>query len=476
MNILFAAAECVPFIKSGGLADVIGSLPMELADQGVDVRVILPKHRDIPEDLKKQMKHINKFYINLAWRKQYCGIEEITLNKMHFYFIDNEQYFKRDGLYGYGDDAERYAFFCKAVLESLPFIDFKPDIIHCHDWHTGLISMFLKAHYKTNEFYKNIATVFTIHNLMYQGVFPKTILTDILDIGEEYFTSDGLEFYGQVNCMKGGLIYSDILTTVSKTYSEEIKNSYYGEGMDGILRKRNGDLYGIINGIDYKTYDPENDIFISERYKDEQDKKLRNKIELQNMLGLNVNSDTPLIGIVSRLVSSKGFDLIEHVLDELLNLDVQIAVLGTGEKVYEELFLKAVDKYPNKISASLMFDNILAHKIYAGSDIFLMPSRFEPCGLSQIIALKYGSIPIVRETGGLKDTVKDYDENTCEGNGFVFHNYNAHDMLFTIKKAVNYYQNRDLWNIIIKNAVESDYSWKRSAAEYINLYSKLLTS
>jgi starch synthase len=312
--------------------------------------------------------------------------------------------------------------------------------------------------------------------LLYQGVFPKDILKDILDIGEECFTIDGLEFYGQVNCMKGGLIYSDILTTVSKTYAEEIKNSYFGEGMDGILRKRSSALFGILNGIDYDIYNPENDTHIAVKYKDEINKKLENKLQLQNSLELEVNPDVPIIGIVSRLVSPKGFDLIAHVLEEILGLGVQIAVLGTGEKIYEDLFKNAANKYPEKVSASIMFDNALAHKIYAGSDMFLMPSRFEPCGLSQLIALKYGSIPIVRETGGLMDTVKSYDECTSEGNGFSFGNYNAHDMLYTIKRAVNYYHNKDIWNIIIKNAFKSDFSWKKSAAEYAILYGALINS
>lgn len=474
MNVLFAAAEGVPFIKTGGLADVIGSLPRELISEGINVRVVLPKHQDIPDVYKKDMKHKKSFHIELGWRNQYCGLEEAVYDGVQFYFIDNEYYFKRGGLYGYGDDAERYAFYSKSVLECIPFMDFKPDIIHCHDWHTALVSVFLKTSYKEKPLYKDIRTLFTVHNLQYQGVFNRDVLQDMLYIDDKYYSEEYLEYYNQINCLKGGLVFSDLLSTVSRSYADEIQTAYFGEGLDGILRKRREELYGIINGIDYNEYNPEEDIYINTHYRYEIDKKLQNKLSLQRELGLQERGDVPLVGMVSRLAASKGFDLIAAVLDEMMSMDIQFILLGTGEKIYEELFKSAAEKYSGKMSTNIAFSNALAHKFYAASDVFLMPSRFEPCGLSQLIALRYGSIPIVRETGGLKDTVKPYNKYTGEGNGFSFRNYNAHEMLDILKMAIDLYHNEDAWNNIFHKAVDSDFSWKSSSKEYIKLYNRLM--
>lgn len=474
MKVLFAASEGVPFIKTGGLADVIGSLPRELISEGIDVRVVLPKHRDIPEIYKKDMRLKKAFIIELGWRNQYCGLEELVYNGICFYFIDNEYYFKRTGLYGYEDDAERYAFFSRAVIESIPYMDFEPDIIHCHDWHTALISVFLKTSYMDKAPFNHIHTLFTIHNLQYQGVFNRGTVNDILNIDDKYFSKEYLEFYNQVNCLKGGLVFSDLLTTVSSSYAEEIQTPYYGEGLDGILRKRRDDLSGIVNGIDYSEYNPKEDKYIYKQYVDELLGKRENKLSLQVELGLPRREDVPLVAIVSRLTASKGFDLVAAVLDEMMVMDIQLVVLGTGESIYEDLFKSAVAKYREKISANITFNNAIAHKIYAASDILLMPSRFEPCGLSQLIALKYGSIPIVRETGGLRDTIKPYNKYTGDGNGFSFRNYNAHEMLNILKMAVELYHRSDDWNNIFHNAVNSNFSWKNSSKEYVKLYNRLM--
>lgn len=474
MNVLFAAAEGVPFIKTGGLADVIGSLPRELVDRGVNTRVILPKHRDISWEYGKEIRFKREFNVELGWRNQYCGLLECEYNGVHFYFIDNEFYFKREGIYGYGDDAERYAFFSRAVLEAIPYMDFTPDIIHCHDWHTALISVFLKTSYGDKPLYRGIRTLLTIHNLQYQGVFKREALQDILYIDDKYYSKEYLEYYNQVNCLKGGLVFSDLLSTVSRSYAQEIQTPYYGEGLDGILGERKKDLYGIVNGIDYIEYNPGADEHIGKQYVDKINEKRENKLLLQRNLGLQEKEDIPLVAVVSRLVSSKGLDLITAVLAEMMDLNIQLVVLGTGEGVYEELFKSASQKYPGRVSANITFSNTLAHKIYAASDIFLMPSRFEPCGLSQLIALRYGTIPLVRETGGLRDTVTPYNKYTGEGNGFSFKNYNAHEMLETLKMAVELYHKEDIWNNIFHNAISSDFSWRSSAREYMELYNRLM--
>lgn len=474
MKVLFVASEGVPFVKSGGLADVIGSLPKELRKQGLDVRVILPKYGDIPARFKEAMITKKVLTVPLGWRKQYCGIQESEFEGVPFYFIDNEYYFKRQGLYGFWDEAERFAFFCRAVLEAIPHLDFMPEIIHCHDWHTGMVSVFLKACYGGDPFYRNLRTVFTIHNLKYQGVFPKEILGDLLGLGEEYFTLDGLEFYNRVSFMKGGINFSDRITTVSETYTREIRTPFYGEQLDGLLRQKSTKLHGILNGIDYGVYDPGSDPYIEETYDWKAPaKKHENKKTLQRFFQLPEKADTPLLALVSRLVSQKGLDLVARILEELVTMELQMVVLGTGEYQYEELFKGMACRYPDKLAARITFSNELSHLIYAGSDIFLMPSLFEPCGLGQIIALRYGCIPVVRETGGLKDTIKPYNEVSGAGNGFCFTNYNAHDLLFTLKRAIDYYQQKKIWSKLIRSAMKSDFSWYKSAQKYQNLYKNM---
>ena len=473
MKVLFAAAESAPFVRTGGLAEVIGSLPKELRKQQIDVRVVIPKHGEIAERYRTEMTKQKEITVPLSWRKQYCGIESLEYNGVPFYFIDNEYYFKRRGLYGFGDDAERYAFFCRAVIEMLPHLDFTPQIIHCHDWHTSLISLFLRR----LSYGENIRTLFTIHNLKYQGVFSKTVLGDVLGLGDEYFTKDSLEFYDQVNYMKAGIIYSDLITTVSPTYSQEILAPYFGEKLDGLLKNRSDNLYGILNGIDYDIYNPGTDQYIFANYDAESalTKKAENKKHLQQSLGLPVRADVPVIAVISRLAAQKGLDLLIHVLEEMLAaLDIQMIVMGSGERRYQDLFAYAADKYPDKMAVNFTYQKPLAHQIYAASDIFLMPSLFEPCGLGQMIALRYGSVPVVRETGGLKDTVRSFNEISHQGNGFSFVNYNAHEMLFAVQRALRFYQDKDVWQKIVREAMSCDYSWCASAKQYIDLYHCLL--
>ncbi|AWB44828.1 glycogen synthase GlgA [Paenibacillus sp. CAA11] len=474
MNILFAAAEGIPFVKTGGLADVIGALPKALYAQGHDIRIVLPKYHTIPDIYKEQMVPVHITNVPVGWRNQYCGIQQLNFEGIPVYFIDNEQYFGRDGIYGYMDDGERFAFFSRAVLEMLPLIDYRPDVIHSHDWHTGPISVLLKHHYLHDPFYKDIKTVFTVHNLLYQGIFPYETLYDLLGLPDEYFTYEGLEYYGNVSFMKAGLVYSDHVTTVSPTYAEEIQTSHYGYGLDGLLRSLGSRLSGIVNGIDTELYNPATDEALKTKYRASLTKKRENKTALQKEIGLPVQSDVPLIAMVTRLVEPKGLDLVMRILDELLYFDdVQVVVLGTGDAYYEHWFKEAASRQPQKLSSQIKFSDGLSRRIYAGSDLFLMPSRFEPCGISQLLALRYGSIPIVRETGGLNDTVQAYNEFTGEGNGFTFTNYNAHDLLYTIRRAVQFYHQPKHWKVITKNAFGGDYSWSVSAEEYTEIYKRI---
>ncbi|EGW40523.1 glycogen synthase GlgA [Desulfosporosinus sp. OT] len=475
MKIVFMITEADPFVKTGGLGEVGGSLPTFLHKQGVDVRVIMPKYSIIAEHFRREFKHLAHFDVQVAWRKQYCGLDEIVYQGVHYYFIDNEYYFSRPRVYGEYDDAERFAFFSRAALESLIHIPgFKPDIIHCHDWHTALIPLMLKEFYNREPLYYPIKTVFTIHNLKYQGIFPKEVLGDIVGLGMEYFREDALEFHGAINFMKAALIYADRITTVSPTYAQEIQNSYYGENLDGLLRKRSEFLMGILNGIDYQVYDPYKDPYLVMPYNNFPLAKAENKKHLQSIFGLPVLGDSAIIGMVSRLVDQKGLDLLSYVIEEILELDVQIVILGTGEIQYERMLRYFASKYPEKLAIRLEFSDELAHQIYAGADMFLMPSRFEPCGISQMIAMRYGTIPIVRETGGLKDTVMPYNELNGTGNGFSFLNYNAHELLFTVQHALKLYQEEQLWNNLRQNALTSDFGWDRSANAYIEIYESLL--
>lgn len=474
MKMLFAVSECVPFVKSGGLADVAGALPKELARLGMDVRVVLPKFGLIPDTFKDSMEKVSEFTVSVGWRNQYCGVESLEYEGITYYFIDNEYYFKRDSLYGHYDDGERFSFFCRAVLEMLPWIDFQPDILHCHDWHTGMVNFLLNEEYRYFSFYENIKTVFTIHNLQFQGIFPKEILPDILNLSLDYFCSGQLEFYGNINFMKAAILASDIITTVSPTYKNEIQTPYFGEKLDGLLCERSASLTGILNGIDGDLYNPATDNLIKENYDHLQTGgKMVNKKFLQETLGFEVLPSTPVMSMVTRLTKQKGLDLVAHVFEEILQEDIQMIVLGTGDTLYEE-FLKAMEaRYPKKFKAIIGFNETLAHQIYAGSDLFLMPSMFEPCGLGQLIAMQYGTIPIVRETGGLNDTVQSYNEWDGTGNGFSFSNFNAHDMLYTIRRALQFYKNDEVWNGLVKAAMSRDYSWAQSAFQYYQLYAGL---
>lgn len=475
MKLLFAAAEGVPFIKTGGLADVIGALPIALRKAGADIRVVLPKYGGIPEEYRNRMEHLGETRVQVGWRQQFCGVERLIHEGIPVYFIDNEYYFRREGIYGYMDDGERYSFFNRAVLDMLKVIDFQPDVLHCHDWHTGMIPLLLEDIYRHDPFYAGIRTVFTIHNLLYQGIFPYEILVDVLGIHSRYFHSEGVEYYGNVNFLKAGIVYADHVTTVSPTYAREIQTAYYGYGLDGLLASQGDRLSGIVNGIDTKSYNPSNDPHIAVKYRSNPAKKTKNKLELQQELGLPVSPDIPMMAMVTRLVDSKGLDLVIRILDELLYYDdIQFVLLGTGDPSYEHWFREAANRYPHKMSAQIRFNEPLSRLFYAGSDLFLMPSKFEPCGISQLIALRYGSIPIARETGGLNDTVHAYNEFTREGNGFTFANYNAHDMMNTIRRATSFYREPEHWRHIVKNAMSGDYSWQMSAKQYMDIYNSLL--
>ncbi len=476
MKILFVVSECVPFVKSGGLADVAEALPKEIAALGADIRVILPKYGAIAHEHQMKMRKIAEFNVMVGWRNQYCGIEEIKYDGITYYFVDNEYYFKQDRLYGYSDDSERFAFFNRAVLESLPYIHFYPQIIHCHDWHTGMIPFLLKAEYQSKRNYESIRTLFTIHNLQFQGIMPKETLGDLFGLSDKYFHHDQLEFFGQINFMKGALVAADKITTVSPSYKNEIQTEYFGERLHGLLQKRAADLEGILNGINTNLYDPQMDHAITKRYGvGELEKKRENKLKLQERFGLPKNRETPVIALISRLTSQKGIELIQCVFQELMAEDLQFIILGTGNDMFEQFFREMEVAYPRKCRAYIGFDEELAHQIYAGADLFLMPSKFEPCGLGQMIAMRYGAVPIVRETGGLNDTVTPFNEQTGEGNGFSFRDFNAHDMLFTIERALSFYRDEKCFQTIVKNAMEVDYSWAISALQYYNLYSLLIS-
>lgn len=476
MKVLFVTSEAHPFLKTGGLADVAFALPKALRALGIDVRVIMPKYSDISEYYKNNMKTLKEFNVNLGWRNQYVGLQYIEEEDIPFYFIDNEYYFKRKGAYGYYDDGERFSYFSKAVLESIKYMkDFKPHIIHNNDWHTAIIPVLMKEIYSNDKLYSSIQTILTIHNLRYQGVFSKEILGDLFSLGENCFADDKLKYYDSISFMKGGIIYSDRVTTVSETYAQEIQTPFYGEGLNGLLKGKSYKLSGIVNGIDYDIYNPKNDKEIYLNYSEENiENKNTNKQMLQQQLGLPENKDIPIIGIISRLVDQKGLDLIAEVMDDIMNLELQMVILGTGDNKYEKMFKYYAEKYPSKISSNIYFSNDLSKKIYAGSDFFLMPSLFEPCGIGQLIAMKYGTLPIVRETGGLKDTVLSYNEYTGKGNGFSFTNYNARDMLYTIDRAINFYKDKSVFNNIVRNAMRTDNSWDSSAYKYIELYDDLL--
>jgi len=474
VKLLFAVSECVPFIKSGGLADVAGSLPKELKKLGFDVRVMLPKYSLIPEEFKSKMKKVTDFTVSLGWRNQYCGIEELEHDGVVYYFVDNQYYFFRSQMYGDYDEGEKFSYFCRAVMESIGQLGFYPDIIHCHDWHTGMIPFLLNQQYRHLDGYRGIRTVFTIHNLQFQGIFPKEVMNDLLGLDDSYFTPDQLEYYGNINFMKAALISADKITTVSPTYREEIKTAYFGEGLDGVLRMRSPDLEGIVNGIDYELYDPETDPFLDAHFSSESlEARLENKRSIQRQFGLPQDDNVPLLAMVTRLTRQKGLELVRGVFHEIMATGVQMIVLGTGDREFEYFFSHMSSQYPGQCKAFIGFDESFAHRIYGGADLFLMPSKFEPCGLSQLIAMRYGAVPIVRETGGLNDTVKSYNEVTGSGNGFTFTNFNAHDMLYTIERAIAYYRRGDEWRRLVIKMMELDFSWTQSALRYQQLYEEL---
>ncbi len=474
MKVVFVASEAAPFAKTGGLADVAGSLPKALISKDVSVDVFLPLHAKTAPKFKEMMTFVDSTEVLLGWRHQYVGIFKLEYDSVTYYFIDNEFYFKRHQLYGNGDDAERYIFFSKAVLSALKHLDLKPDIIHTHDWHTAAVNVLLDHYKKYDDFY-DIKTVFTIHNLRYQGIFDPFILGDLMNLPDHYFSEESLKFYDGINLLKGGIVYSDHVTTVSKSYAQEITYPYFGENLDGIIKKYAHKLTGIVNGIDYDTYNPATDPNLAIHF-DKRSIKRKDelKMHLQIKYGLPVDPSIPMLSIVTRLADMKGIDLIEHILEELLKEDVQLVILGTGEKRYEDMFKYYQYRYPHKIAARIYFDQYESHEIYAGSDIFLMPSLFEPCGLSQLIALRYAAIPVVRQIGGLKDTVIPYNKYTGEGNGFCFMNYNAHELLFTIKDALETYRDKATWKMLMKHAMSADHSWKTSSLEYLGIYQKIL--
>lgn len=476
-KILFVASEAVPFIKTGGLADVAGTLPKYFDKENYDVRVVLPKYLCMKPQFVEMLEYKTHFYMELGWRSQYVGVYETVLDGVTFYFVDNEFYFK--GFQPYGniyEDIEKFAFYSRAVLSMLSIIDFKPDVIHCHDWQSGLVPIFLDNFRYGGEFYKDIKTVMTIHNLKFQGTWDAKTVQDITGLPDYYFAPDKLTSFDDANYLKGGIVYADRVTTVSSTYAEEIKTPFYGEKLEGLMCARSNVLTGIVNGIDYEDYSPDIDNHIVRKFTVDnfRKEKIKNKIALQEELGLAPNHKTMMIGIVSRLTDQKGVDLIAYVLDELCQDNIQLVVLGTGEERYENMFRHYAWKYPDKVSANIYYSEAMSHKIYASCDAFLMPSLFEPCGLSQLMSLRYGTLPIVRETGGLKDTVTAYNEYEKSGTGFSFTNYNAHEMLQTIRYASSvYYDKKRDWNKIVERAMLEDFSWNRSAREYEKLYDSL---
>ena len=476
MKVLFVASEAAPFIKTGGLADVMGALPKELRKQGVETALVIPKYAGIAGAYQAQMETVYTGTVDLSWRNQYMGVEKVVLDGVPVFFLDNEYYFKRDGLYGYYDDAERFAFFSKAVLAMLPHIGFKPDIIHTNDWHTGLVGVYLKEDFMKDPFYKDMKNVFTIHNLKYQGIYGRDIVEDVLGLSMRLYYNGNIENGGCVNFLKAGMCYADYVTTVSRTYAEEIRYPYFGEGLDDYVRLCSGKLKGILNGMDASAYNPETDPYIPYPYDDTDvfSRKPLNKEALQKELGLPVNRKVPVIALISRLVEAKGLDLLTFIMDEMMQEYVQFVVVGTGDRQYEQALQELAARYPDKVSVQILFSEALAHKVYAGADLFLMPSRYEACGLSQMIAMKYGTVPVVREVGGLKDTVANFERYVGTGNGLTFPNYNAHELLFTVKRGLSDFEEESVWEKLVLNAMHSDNGWEKPAEAYRDLYRQLL--
>lgn len=475
MQIVFASAECAPFVKTGGLGDVAGSLPAALVRAGAEVIVMVPKYATIKDEYKAQMEHFSDFYVSLGWRNEYCGLEKLEHDGVTYMFIDNERYFARDYPYGFFDDGERFAFFSKAITESLQHLPagFECDILHCNDWQTALAPVFLREFYQGLPLYDRVKTVFSIHNVAFQGQFSDTVMEDILGVAHIPAAASQLRCDAcSINYMLGALRYADAITTVSPTYANEIQTPEFGEGLDGVLRERSYALQGILNGIDVAGFDPATDRRIAANYTvDDRSGKAVCKAKLQEELGLEVRDDRPLMVMVTRLTRQKGMDLVMYALDRILSGGVQVAVLGTGDRDYEDGLRYFQDKYPGTMAARIEFDPALSQRMYAAADMFLMPSKFEPCGLSQIIAMRYGTLPIVRETGGLKDTVIPYNEFTGEGTGFSFSNFNGDEMGDAVFRAARlFWDNRDAWNQLVTQAMSQDFSWTRSADKYLDLY------
>ncbi len=475
MQIVFASAECAPFVKTGGLGDVAGSLPAALVRAGAEVIVMVPKYATIKDEYKAQMEHFSDFYVSLGWRNEYCGLEKLEHDGVTYMFIDNERYFARDYPYGFFDDGERFAFFSKAITESLQHLPagFECDILHCNDWQTALAPVFLREFYQGLPLYDRVKTVFSIHNVAFQGQFSDTVMEDILGVAHIPAAASQLRCDAcSINYMLGALRYADAITTVSPTYANEIQTPEFGEGLDGVLRERSYALQGILNGIDVAGFDPATDKRITANYTvDDRGGKAVCKAKLQEELGLEVRDDRPLMVMVTRLTRQKGLDLVMYALDRILAGGVQVAVLGTGDRDYEDGLRYFQDKYPGTMAARIEFDPALSQRMYAAADMFLMPSKFEPCGLSQIIAMRYGTLPIVRETGGLKDTVIPYNEFTGEGTGFSFSNFNGDEMGDAVFRAARlFWDNRDAWNQLVTQAMSQDFSWTRSADKYLDLY------
>ena len=472
MKVLYCTSEARPFAATGGLADVAGSLPQALRQRLVGCRVVMPLYEDIPQNLREGMRFLTSLSVPVAWRRQYCGIFEARSGGVIYYFVDNQYYFKRHGLYGHYDDAERFAFFSRAILEMLPYIDFKPDIIHCNDWQTSMVPTYYSIFYANNDWYRGIKTVITIHNILYQGKYGKELVEDVLGIPNSDFSI--LEYDDCVNMLKSAIETANRVTTVSPTYAQEILDPWFSSGLDGILRERQWKLSGILNGIDTNSYNPATDPDIYQNYTvDDISKKAENKRALQERLGLMQDPNVPMIGMVTRMVSHKGLDLVKETLDGIMwKSNIQFVILGNGDWEYENFFRDMQNKYPGRLCACIGFIPELSRKVYAGADLFLMPSKTEPCGLSQMIALRYGTIPIVRETGGLKDSVQDSGDG--KGNGFTFQNYQSGDMVNAINRALEGYQNQEGWQLLVERAMRCDMSWGCSAKEYIKLYRGML--
>lgn len=473
MNILYVASEAAPYVATGGLADVAGSLPNAVHSIGNDCRVVLPLYGGIKQEHRKTMKRIASFYVPLGWRNQYCGVFEAHFKGVTYYFLDNEYYFKREGnIYGYFDDAERFAFFSKAVVEMLQYIDFAPQIIHSNDWQSAMVPVYLNMFYRQIDKYRSIKTVFTIHNIQYQGKYGMEILSDVLGLPQQ--AAPLMNYEGKLNMMKAAIECSDKISTVSPTYAKEILDPWYAHGMDRMLNTCKHKLIGILNGIDTESYNPGVDPALYQVYDAKTiDKKSVNKVELQKSVGLQQDPDKMLVGVVSRFVAHKGIDLIQYIFDEIMQRELQVVVLGSGDYLFENFFLEMQTKYPGKTAVKIGFIPELARRIYAGADAFLMPSKSEPCGLAQMVAMRYGTLPIVRETGGLKDSVTDMGES-LNGNGFTFQSYNAHDMLGAIDRTAGLYYNRPMWKKAVKKAMGEDFSWDKSAKQYVLVYQQLL--